>query len=79
MSNDHSTHQQIAKTIVQSASEHEQEALKIWAQGLLDIRATNLPTLAKAQQAIKHTIDSKVILPIIKRSSVELKRVGWDG
>lgn len=68
----------IARAIVRDASADEQVALRDWAEGLLHIRNKNLPALKKVSEAIKLTKESSVIVPIVKRASGELKRVGWD-
>ena len=68
----------VAKAIVSGASPAEAAALERWATGLLEIRQSNLTRRRKAIAAVKLTFKSKVIWPILKKSSSELKRVGWD-
>ena len=68
----------IIKSIVKTASDSEKEALSNWANGLLEIRNSDLPNKLKATKAIQLTRDSKIVLPIIKKLSKELKRISWD-
>jgi hypothetical protein len=68
----------VAKTIVQNASDVERESLLRWAQDLLQIRASELSAMKKAAAAISSTRMHKVIWPLLKQASQELKRVGWD-
>jgi hypothetical protein len=52
--------------------------LLAWAQRLLVIRKSDLPIHSKAIQAVRATQESKAIWPLLKVTSKELKRVGWD-
>ena len=78
VSKNQSNQAQIARSLVQSASAEEQEALRIWATGLLQIRSKNLPVFKKAAAALRLTRESSVVLPFVKRATQKLKRVGWD-
>ncbi|MDB4521964.1 hypothetical protein N9100_00950 [Gammaproteobacteria bacterium] len=78
MSEDQKRQKQVARKLVQSATLEEKEALKTWADGLLQIREKNLPTHKKAYEALKHTSECSVVIPILKASTKELKKVGWD-
>jgi hypothetical protein len=73
-----SSQQQIAIRIAESASLTEREALKLWVKGLLDIRSADVSRLTKAKRALSITITNKVLWPIIKLISREMKRYGWD-
>lgn len=68
----------VAKAVVSHASPTEAAALENWANGLLEIKQSSLPHRCKATAAVKLTFKSKVIWPLLKKSSAELKRVGWD-
>lgn len=68
----------VAKKIVESATPEEQLELFSWAGDLLEIRHSNLSARRKATEALKLTCRRKVVWPLVKRSSKELKRVGWD-
>ncbi|MBL8902676.1 MAG: hypothetical protein JNK83_05230 [Rhizobiales bacterium] len=78
MNNEVSSQQQIAIRIAESATITEREALKGWVRGLLDIRSENISRLAKAKKALSITITNKVLWPMIKLMSREMKRYGWD-
>lgn len=61
-----------------TATEEEKVALHDWAGKLLEIRASSLPAMHKAQQAIALTQQSSGILPTVKIFGRELKRFAWD-
>lgn len=69
---------QLAIRIAASASAEEREALRIWIERLLALKALDLSVTQKAKQAISLTVDSKVILPTIKIIARETKRLAWD-
>lgn len=69
---------QLAIKIAASANAVEKEALRIWIERLLALKATNLPTLRKAKQALALTANSKVVLPTVKIIARETKRLAWD-
>lgn len=69
---------QLAVKIAASASAPEKEALRIWIEGLLALKATNLPAVQKAKRAISLTASSKVVLPTVKIIARETKRLAWD-
>jgi len=73
-----SAHTSIAVKIAEGASSTERMALLTWMVGLLQIRDLSLSASRKAKLALQLTYKSKVIWPIIKAISVELKRHGWD-
>lgn len=75
---DKSSQAAVVRTVVESTTKAEQEMLLGWAQKLLAIRNGGLPVYRKAVQAIKATQESKAIWPLLKITSKELKRVGWD-
>ena len=69
---------QLAVKIAASANAAEKEALRIWIERLLALKATNLPAAQKAKQAISLTANSKVVLPTVKIIARETKRLAWD-
>ena len=69
---------QIAVMIVSSANAAEKEALRIWIERLLALKASNLPTAQKAKRAITLTAESKVVVPSVKIIARETKRLAWD-
>jgi hypothetical protein len=73
-----SSQQQIAIRIAESATQIEREAMKVWLRGLLDIRSSNISSLAKAKKALGITVANKVLWPMIKLIYREIKRYAWD-
>jgi len=69
---------QLATEVVKSSSAEELSALEVWAEELLAIRNSNLSVFRKTKRAVEATLQRKVIFPIVKNFSTELKRVGWD-
>ena len=69
---------QVAVTLAQRASPGEREALRLWIEQLLMLRASDLSTMAKAKRAIALTTESKVVWPTVKALSREVKRHAWD-
>jgi len=71
-------HQQLALRIAAESSPPEREALRSWLRKLLEIRVANLPARRKAVSAIRATLDSRIIWPVVKRLGRETKRFAWD-
>ncbi|WP_395795601.1 hypothetical protein, partial [Aquimonas sp.] len=69
---------QLAVKIAASVNAAEREAIRIWIEHLLALKATNLPSTQKARQAISITADSKVVVPAVKIIARETKRLAWD-
>lgn len=69
---------QLAVRIAASANAVEKEALRIWIERLLALKATDLPATQKAKKAISLTAESKVVLPTVKIIARETKRLAWD-
>ncbi|MDX2463544.1 MAG: hypothetical protein QNK31_03445 [Porticoccus sp.] len=69
---------QLAIKIVTSADEGEKEALRIWIERLLNLKASSLSASQKAKQAISLTAESKVLVPTVKMIARETKRLAWD-
>lgn len=69
---------QLAITISRSASDSEADHLRLWVQGLLRIRESDLSSYAKAKQAVGLTASSKVALPVLKIVAKQSKVNGWD-
>ncbi|MCC8931918.1 hypothetical protein [Rhizobium sp. 'Codium 1'] len=78
MTSDETKQQQLAITISRSTSHTEADALRLWAQGLLSIRESDLSSYAKGRQAIALTASSKVIMPVLKMIARQSKTYGWD-
>jgi hypothetical protein len=68
----------LAVRIASQANPAEKEALSRWIEHLLEIKASNLPALQKAKQAISLTASDGVVLPAVKIIAREIKRLGWD-
>jgi len=68
----------LAVKIVASANAAEKEALRIWIERLLALKATHLPAIQKSKQAISLTANSRVVLPTVKIIARETKRLAWD-
>ena len=75
---DHGVQRQVAVTIAKNASVGEREALRIWIEQLLMLRASDLSRTAKAKRALSLTAESKVVWPTVKALSREVKRHAWD-
>lgn len=69
---------QLAVKIAASANAAEKEALRIWIERLLALKATDLPAAQKAKQAISLTASSKVVIPVVKIIACETRRLVWD-
>ena len=69
---------QLAVRIASTANATEKEALRLWIERLLEIKAADLPAAQKAEQAISVTANSNVVLPTVKMIAREMKRHGWD-
>ncbi len=69
---------QLAVRIASTANAAEKEALRLWIERLLEIKASNLPAAQKAKQAISVTGSSNVVLPTVKMIARETKRLAWD-
>ena len=68
----------VALRVASSASEVEREALLFWVVRLIQIRESSLSGIQKAKQALQLTSKSKVVWPVVKILSQEVKRLGWD-
>ena len=68
---------EIGKAIVIATKPDELDALRAWAQAMLDIRSSGMPAISKAKAAIVASTDRKVLTPILQVAWQELKRVGW--
>ena len=69
---------QLAVKIASSANATEKEAIRVWIERLLELKATDLPVAQKAKQAVSLTASSKVVLPTVKIIARETKRLAWD-
>jgi hypothetical protein len=69
---------QLAVRIASTANASEKEALRIWIERLLEVKASNLPAIQKAKQAIALTASSSVVVPTVTIIARETKRLTWD-
>jgi len=69
---------QLIVRIASTANTAEKEAIRLWIEKLLAIRASNLSSAQKAKQAIAATGSSHVVLPTVKMLAREIKRLTWD-
>lgn len=69
---------QLAAKIAASANTEEKEAMRLWIDRLLVVRASELSNLQKAKLALAVTSESKVVLPTVKIIGREAKRLAWD-
>jgi hypothetical protein len=67
----------VAHRVDQHLADAERDALREWLQGLLEIRASNLPARTKARHALQAT-DSSVILPAARGIGEVIKEKVWD-
>ena len=72
------TQRQIAVQMAAAVPEQHRALIIAWSRGLLDIKASNLPALQKAKEALALTARSKVAWPIAKSIALEMKRHAWD-
>ncbi|MBC5786395.1 hypothetical protein H8N03_25895 [Ramlibacter sp. USB13] len=70
--------QALATRVALAGSEEERQALLVWMLQLLQIRDGSLSTFRKGQEALRVTLQSQVIWPMVKILGHELKRIGWD-
>lgn len=73
-----SEHRAIAVRVALSANDLEREALLLWMLQLTQIHASSISNVKKAHSAVRLTLKSKVVWPVVKMLSLELKRLGWD-
>lgn len=78
MSEDDDRQRQLAINVVESATIPDREALRMWAGALLDLRSKDMPVTSKAKEAVLVTSRAKVVWPLLKIVSVQVKKHGWD-
>jgi hypothetical protein len=78
MSKDEDQQRQLAISVIRDATATDREALKIWAGSLLDLRGREMPVISKAKEAVLITSRAKVIWPLLKTVSKQVKKFGWD-
>lgn len=78
VSEDDDRQRQLAINVVRDATIADREALRIWAGALLDLRNKDMPVTAKAKEAVLITSRAKVVWPLLKTVSKQVKRHGWD-
>jgi len=69
---------QLALRIASSATAPEREALRLWIEQLLALKASSIPAVQKAKQALTITANSNVVIPTVKMIARETKRLAWD-
>lgn len=69
---------EIGKAIVVATKHEDLDALRSWAQTMLDIKGSNAPAFQKAKRAIAASADRKVLAPIMQIAWREMKRIGWE-
>ncbi|MGG7517955.1 hypothetical protein ACQ3G6_08725 [Allorhizobium undicola] len=70
--------QQLAISVIRDATTADREALRVWAGALLDLRNEDLSVTAKAREAVRITSRAKVVWPLLKSISKQLRKHGWD-
>lgn len=78
MENKNRQQRNVATHIARCTTTPERTALILWANRLLKIRNSNKPSFKKASEALKLTMQSKVIWPFAKIIGREMKRHAWD-
>lgn len=78
MTDQNEQQRQLAIRMVESTFPADREALRLWAGSLIELRASNLPAHQKAKQAILITYRAKVVWPMLKVASKQIKKHGWD-
>jgi hypothetical protein len=69
---------EIGQAIVVATKTEDLDTLRVWAQTMLDIRASNAPALQKAKKAIVASTEKKVLVPVMQVAWKELRRIGWE-
>lgn len=67
-----------AERLWASASTDEREALTTWLHALVEVRDSDRTAAGKAVEAVRCTVASKAVWPVVKAFAVDLKRIGWD-
>ena len=71
-------HKQLATKLVENSSVSERVALHIWAGSLIELRERDMPVLAKAKEAVGITLKAKLVWPVLKAVSRQIKQHGWE-
>lgn len=69
---------EIGRAIVVATKPEDLEALRVWAQTMLEIKASNVSVLQKAKNAILASTDKKILAPILQVAWDQIKHVGWE-
>ena len=69
---------QIARLIVARTNDDERQLVVEWLNGLLSVSRSDAGRLTKAKQALALTSSRRVIWPVVRMLSAELKRHAWD-
>jgi len=75
---EHQQAQELAQRVWMKATPAEREALIRWLQKLALIRDSGESTATRSYYALKHTLTSDAVWPLVKVIWQELKRMGWD-
>jgi hypothetical protein len=78
MSEEIDSQRQLAIRVAQATPVGDREALRRWAGALVELRHKEMRVVAKAKEAIQITSRAKVIWPLLKSISKQIKRYGWD-
>ncbi|TXM69097.1 hypothetical protein [Methylobacterium sp. WL120] len=78
LTNEPNTQRSLAVVIASNSSPTERTALTAWAEGLLAIRAEDIPAIQKAKRALALTLSSKTVWPVVKVIGRQTKRLAWD-
>jgi hypothetical protein len=68
----------LIRPILQKFSDQECESLLTWMQGLLEIRNKDITLAQKNKAALELTATKKIVWPIMKVVTKEIKRKSWD-
>lgn len=77
MPKDHTRENNLARSMVESASPEQRDALLSWAIELQSIRRSSLNAVTKAQRAVKATTQKAVLAPLVKANLKQTKEMLW--
>jgi hypothetical protein len=67
----------LAEHIANRLSPQERDATIKWLERLLDIRNSSGRRIDKAKEAIRVTLEAKIVWPVVKVIGADLKKIGW--
>lgn len=68
----------LAKSIVDSASPEQREALLAWAVELKELSKSSLSNIEKVRQAVKSTTSREILAPIFQANLKRTKEILWS-